>query len=285
VHTASFRLASVVEMRYGSGRYLLCQADVVGKLGQAPAARRLAENLLKWADSVPRTPLKPGAAISISDGEERVLDYVGAQVDHLRKGLALANLAPYAYVIADAPALTGSPSEETALRDYVLHGGVLWVRRLTEETKAPVERLTGTRFSIEPSDRPVFLDSSDPTLTGISNFDLYYPPGALADSAVRGEGAILLVKSRESQGGALVKFPVGRGFVLVDQLKWDEEKPPTEAERARATWFRRPDQKRDYERMIVSPEEITSSTFFWPPASYRPARIVSGIINNVGGAM
>jgi hypothetical protein len=135
------------------------------------------------------------------------------------------------------------PNDAAAWRAYVQQGGTLLLHRVTPKHQAWLESLTGAKVSIEVQPYQSWVDRQmlqrrDGLVTGLSNLDLYWRTQAPGEGpqdhwqvscgvekglergqvqyVVRIEGAVDYLFP-----GGLAEVTVGKGRVVIDQLKWE----------------------------------------------------------------
>ena len=238
--------APLTEILRGAGSYVVCQLRVVEVADRVPGARILLQNLLNYAAAPAYLRVRPAGHLLAADSPERkVLAELKAAVSDA------VDLDAFGTVIVDAEGIGERAAE---LRAFAEGGGTVLVKGLTGET---VERFAGlfeqplALIADQQTRRPIRA-RPDPITAGISNEELYwerregrFTGGAegtvgipVYDTLIKpGDGLIDLYRTEpvdhankpaESRGAGLVKIPVGGGWIVVDQVRWEAayEKDP-----------------------------------------------------------
>jgi hypothetical protein len=211
---------------------VLCQLLLTEKAGVEPVADILLRDLVRYAATAPPNETARVALLADPDSSlKRALDGMGLVYDSVLGSLNAESLAAYQVLIAG-----GGPaawevvrSRAGALADWVQQGGVLWLNNLTPNEADLLGQLVGAACELRTADIvPVCLTKPDPVTAGLSNHELYWRDRPIWDqwTAMRRimdweptglpAGAIAL-----TDPPGLVKVPLGKGFVLVNQLLWD----------------------------------------------------------------
>jgi hypothetical protein len=224
--------AAVLELPYGRGRYVLCQLPLVERADVEPMAGLLLRKLLDYAAG-PAGP--PAAHVGVvADPEsslKRALDGMRVVYDSLLDSSDGERLKAYTVIIAGGgpDAWKALRARAAALRDWLAGGGVLWLNNLSLDETDLLRDLVGGQVALQPADvTPPILAARDPVTMGLSDHELYWRDRPIwdqstalrrvADFEVAGlpAGAVRL-----TDPAALVKIPVGRGYVLVNEVLWD----------------------------------------------------------------
>ena len=135
------------------------------------------------------------------------------------------------------------PNDAAAWRAYVQQGGTLLVHRAAPNHQAWLESLTGGKVSIEVQPYQSWVDRQmlqrrDGLATGLSNLDLYWRSQAGGEGKQEYWQVSCGVETGRERGqvqyvvrvdgvadylfpGGLVEVPVGKGRVVIDQIKWE----------------------------------------------------------------
>ena len=233
--TSGLDWAPLVEVRRGSGCFLLCQMGLTTKAASEPAAARLLANLLRYRPE----PETRAPVCAIGPGAAELRETIG------KLGLETVETPDNASVLV----LNVSSPEHLAsdaARDAIVRareGATLVVRGMTPEGAAELSRLVGFPIAIEPAKlfhlvrkgRPALLD-------GLSNGDFYWSRKELETAAPITEGTTpiaehVLVLPDDSPCHAmtdpctLATAPLGDGRLVLDQIRWAEA---TELEKVHA---------------------------------------------------
>jgi hypothetical protein len=154
------------------------------------------------------------------------------------------DLDQFGTVIVDAHGIEGTAEQ---LRDFADAGGIVLVKGLTTKTQAKFAPLFDAPLELIADDntrRPT-QTVRDSITAGISNEDLYWERRkgqftggaagtvgtAVYDTLVKpAPGLIDLYRTEpvgydnkpaESRGAGLIKIPVGAGWIVIDQVRWE----------------------------------------------------------------
>jgi hypothetical protein len=133
-----------------------------------------------------------------------------------------------------------APNDAAAWQRYAQQGGTLLVHRATPKQQPWLEALTGKRVNIEVQPYQSWVDRQmlqrrDGLVTGLNNLDLYWRSQLISHDnwqvscgveKGRERGQVQYVVKVEGIPdylfpGGLVEVPVGKGRVIIDQLKWE----------------------------------------------------------------
>ena len=230
----------LVEVPFGRGRALVTSLLLAEKSAGDPAAATLLHRSLEYLSSL--TPREARRIVPLSP-----CPGLTAQ------GVSLASAdAPLDLSTAAVAALEAPRSDWSRLQDrqgeivgYVTAGGTLYVHDLTPDTAQQLSALTGleiechpvgpgTKWWLDPS-KIASPKAEHPLTSGLGSFDLNWtvfvslisgqlelPDRLLLNSVhCRAPGAEELTASPEPGVCALLRIPLGRGQVVVDQVLWD----------------------------------------------------------------
>ena len=238
--------APVAEIIKGQGSYVVCQLRAVELADSVPGARMFLQNLLNYAAAPAYRKVKPAGVLLAEDSpEHKLLGELKAVVSDV------ADLNEFGTIIVDAHGVDGKAEQ---LRAFAESGGIVLVKGLTTDTQDKFAVLFKTPLELIADDqtrRPI-QTRRDSITAGISNEELYWerrkgrfswkaeeqiglpvcntlikPAPALID-LYRTEPMDNHSKPAESRGASLVKIPVGSGWIVVDQTRWEAawEKDP-----------------------------------------------------------
>jgi hypothetical protein len=242
-------LASVVlgELLRGKGSYIFCQLRLTELAEHHPGARTILQNLLNYAAALPYRKLRPaGVMLATESPLRKLLGDLKATVVDITDEESLANVAT---VIVDAHGVQGKAEQ---LRRFAQDGGIVLVKGLTAETQARFAGLFDTPLELiaDNQTRRPTQSRRDPILAGISNEELYWERRksrfkggadgtmgtAVYDTLIKPVPGLLDLyrtepvgynsKPAESRGAGLVKIPVGAGWIVVDQTRWEAAYEP-----------------------------------------------------------
>ena len=250
----------MAEIRCGKGSYVLCQMRLTDASARQPGARMIFQNLLNYA-STPLPEMKPAGTLLAEDSPVRsLLDDLGVKTIDLRGGKAFKGVGT---IVVDDTEIAGCAKQ---LRDFANAGGNVLVKRLTLENREAFTDLLGDKISVVADTqtfRPIQA-RPDALLHGISNEELYWErrkskmkslpkdmtgtrvydalvtPGPGMNALYRSESRVPVaepfsrpsiedrIDTVPSRGAGLVKIPVGRGWIIIDQVRWEAayEKQP-----------------------------------------------------------
>ncbi|MBN2451106.1 MAG: hypothetical protein JXR77_12000 [Lentisphaeria bacterium] len=158
----------LMELPYGGGAFLFCQALVVEKCRVSPVAARLLRRLVDYA-ATPTARRGPLAIACRDTGVTNALRQVGVIV----KELDWTVLGPPGVTLVDGERDLTDP-EIATLRTWVEKGGTLWLNR---PAPALVQRfgipLPGYEWT-ENRGAPLLLNKGTPLARGLRNEDLYW---------------------------------------------------------------------------------------------------------------
>ena len=230
--------AGLVEWSVGKGLVMCSQLDWLEALDTAPNARQLWDTTLGYLED----PLPaPGKAA-----------YFGAEAGPLRTALsrlgteldvqpAANQLGQYRSAIVDA-AVDMPQGTADQLAGFAAGGGTVLIRNVNPDTVGLATRIAGAPVTCSPrgadswQGRAICLRPA-PFAEGLTNYDLFWkkrpesenyrpcynsPKEAIAEV---GEWAVWSAKAEALTYPAyLIRIPVGKGSVLIDNLNWDKPK-------------------------------------------------------------
>jgi hypothetical protein len=238
--------APMAEIVLPRGSWVLCQLRLVEKAATHPGARRLLQNILDYAAAPSYRTARP---LGVLAGDGSVVRRLLRDLDVETLDVAAGGLERVGAIIVDEQGVQGRAPE---LRTFAAQGGIVLVKGLTPETR---DRFSGL-FAAPPelvadeqTKRPV-QDCRDPLISAISNEELYWerrkeqfaraPAKCVGTSVYRyliapGSAAISLYRTEvrdgddqvvPSRGSGLVKTPVAKGWIVVDQTRWEAAYEP-----------------------------------------------------------
>jgi hypothetical protein len=231
--------SEALEIYLGKGSILAVQLPLVEQFSREPMAAEMFKRMLEYlAGPVYRKTNGSLAVLApVSEPVATRLNEVRAQVDFVGKLDASRPLT-----LIDLGASAGA-IDTAAIKSYVDDGGTLILHRARPEHSAALEALLGkkVRIDLQPyltwDDRQI-IDRRGGLLEGLGNMDLYWRtevPGEGLDShwqvsmgpakGTERNGTIYVVNVDGVDDylfpGGLVEVKVGKGRVIVDQLKWE----------------------------------------------------------------
>jgi len=240
----------LIEEYEGRGSLLLCQMRLTDKAAEAPAAGRLLQNLLGYLAAGPGpTPARTVLVSGPDTPLRRALNETQVLCEDLPGPQALT-ADRYQVALVDAPRLADE-GLSAAVRSFASAGGRVLLHRPTPDQPPQLEALLGVRLRFFPvRDEPtdiryhVFRRTGAGLLGGISNHEFFWASNAclaeirhegcwwshyecpaaeqIADWFVEPAEEDLGRAERLTRPGTLLQVPLGKGFVLISQLRWDE---------------------------------------------------------------
>ncbi|MBM3475702.1 MAG: hypothetical protein FJX75_20750 [Armatimonadetes bacterium] len=224
--------APLLELPHGKGRYLLCQLPLSEQAGVEPVADILLRDLVRYAATAPPNETSRVALLADPDSSlKRTLDGMGLVYDSVLGSLSGESLAAHRVLIAGGgpAAWEAVRAQAAAFGDWVKQGGALWLNSLTPNEADVLAQLVGAPCELRTAEpQQVCLARADPLTMGMSNHELYWRDRPIWDQwtamrkimewepAALPPGAVAL-----TDPPGLVRMPVGKGFVLLNQLLWD----------------------------------------------------------------
>lgn len=210
----------MVELRHGSGRYVVCQL-LVGRYAQTvPAARQILANILAWQPEP--TPLRTLAGWSATPSAlaQSVQWDVQARASWKRE----AELPePGGLVLIEATRL--AREDTPALRAFARAGGTVLIHGSGPDNAPALADLLARKIRFQPAQPGPVSVTAAPLTRGIGSYDLWWadPEGAYEDSALRWtpafddySGVRLL-----TEPAGLVEVSLGKGRVILSQFRWE----------------------------------------------------------------
>jgi hypothetical protein len=227
----------LLEIYAGKGAILATQLPLVTHLESEPMAAELWRRILSYLKQ--EVYRSPSATLAVLDGASapvlRRLQELRADSETVQ---ALDARLPVALVEMNRPDF-GRYTE--VFRDYVQNGGTLVLHRARPEHAAWLAALTGRRIAVEIQPYRAWVDRQvvmrrDGLAEGLNHVDFHWKPALGGDSMdsqnqvslapaegkeqveylVRGEGIVDYLFP-----GGWTEIPMGRGRVVIDQLKWE----------------------------------------------------------------
>jgi beta-galactosidase len=211
------------EVRHGKGSITFCQYLLADRVSVEPAAARILVQAIRAAVvATPEAPAPPLRLLGVGKEAHAVL-----VASHVLTSDGPDGAGP---ALLDA---TQAPDVELVKRllGEVQTGRTLWLRGLSDATLPAVQAL----LPWKPTFVPLLKDTngairrgSHPLADGIGSSDLYWARGPGKGNATMPlggpvvipptlDGAVLI-----TEPALLLAVPVGKGWVLIDQLAWDK---------------------------------------------------------------
>ena len=232
--------ACLIDLRYGRGRLLLCQMHLVEAFGKEPVAPRLLANLVSVAmkEAEELRPLTDVQLIAPKDSPVRGLfTALGVHVNDAARPLVADGSDREAAILVQL----GKPlrdSEAEALRSFASGGGFVWVRGVSAATLPALESITGISWRQAPPvpacwEGRALLSSGAAELAGLSHQEFFWRQNiatafSKADYKLADLATFRIEPADPGTARPLLDpadmwvMPVGRGRVLIDQVRWAE---------------------------------------------------------------
>ena len=227
------RWAAALEVFHGKGSYVFSQMDLVRKVARAPVAGLL---LARLADAVPSW-----RAVDVRTlGEEETFLRIGVTCPGLAPDFTEEDLGKAQVVLLTGRNLRQlSPGQFEALRQWLEHGGCLYLHSLAPGQERTLAAITGHEVELahSPQERLVFNRPGYGLARGLSSADLYF-----RDHGARRTGEVLrkmhatmvvaTAKGDITGVACAEESPVeyglltlrrGTGRAILDQVRWDVE--------------------------------------------------------------
>ena len=242
-HQGGLHWTPLMEVYIGKGSVLATQLPLTSRLSTEPMAAEMLRRMLAYLDQ----PIfrSPQADLAVLDGASEAVKTRLSEVrarTRVVMDLGAAGGNPSVSLL-DLTDVKGSPKDDLAasLKTYVANGGVLIVHRATPEHAPWLSDLVGKGVKIAVptyqswEDRQM-VDQANPLTAGISNVDFYWRSHIVSEAPDATEQVSNGVQKYRNQvqylvqvdgvrdllfPGGLVDVPVGKGRVIVDQLKWE----------------------------------------------------------------
>jgi len=230
------RWTPLVEIKHGRGFFMLSQLTLSSKFGTEPAAHILLRNLLDYAASYQPDSPRRVALVASQDAElKRYLASLRVSFNDLTKTFPDVDLSAYGTLIFGRN--ESGLSHTAKINDFARSGGSVLIRCPGAEDAERLKSLVPNLVAISPcksSGSLVKLGGGFP-LSGLTNSDLFWYADDCwyGDWEGRGTGKIddpaTTVFRLEpgpatalAQPATLVKMPVGKGWIILDAIRWDE---------------------------------------------------------------
>ncbi len=214
----------LVELRCGKGAVTFCQYLLAEKVAIEPAAERILAQAIRSA--LAAEPAAPAPALRLAPGVTK----------ETKQALATCFVKTTEDSVGDGPVLLDAahaPEEKVLqrLRAQVEAGRVLWLRGLNEKTAPAVAGLLPWTPGFVPLAKEVVgavRRGEHPFLAGLSSGDFYWARGAGGSQPTTSLGGPVLLPPTLGAAVLLVEpallavVPVGQGWILIDQLGWDQ---------------------------------------------------------------
>lgn len=211
----------LVELRHGQGAVTFCQYRLAERVREEPAAGTILAQAVRAA--LAATPLAPPPALRLAPGVDKATRTV-LTAALVRMANGLQGSGP---VMLDARTPPDAAAQ-ARLRAEIEAGGRLWLRGLNSNSVGAVTALLPWRPTFAPL--PTGLNSavcrgSSPLLAGLGSSDFYWVRGGNKPTTPIG-GPVVVTPTLDAallltEPALLLAAPLGKGWVLIDQLAWD----------------------------------------------------------------
>jgi hypothetical protein len=251
----------------GKGSYLLCQMLVVDKALVSPPAQRMLQNMLDYlaAPAPFRTAGQTAVVAGLQSPLWKALSDSRLELANLTGRVGDLSSGKFDVAIVDV-ATALDDNSATALRTFAENGGKVLLHRAAPDKQAVLEKMLGIHLRFfpvanEPQDIQDHLLRVGNTglMSGISNHELWWlGPKHLADVRQEGCWSSSYFEGcppderiadyycwpgddagdkavRLTRPGALIQVPAGKGYFVLNQLRFDQAIPEVQtlAERYR----------------------------------------------------
>jgi hypothetical protein len=253
----------LMELYDGKGSFIVCQMPLVEKLDAAPQAGVILTNLLGYLESG-QCYRQFGATAMIAppaSGLQRMLDDNRIAYQDLGGAFDKLTAGGFQNAIVDGSLLTSYGA--SALRKFAEEGGHVMIHRATPAQEKDLCALAGIPLRLLPVDKEpldiqnrVLRGPETGLMAGISNnelawlsnaclanqrlegnwgtgFDKLTPEERIADFFCQPGDDVADKCAQLTHPGTLVQVPVGKGYVLVSQLRLDQAVPELDIQTAR----------------------------------------------------
>jgi len=229
---SGLRLSPLIQVSHGKGRYVLCSLKLAEKYKVEPATGLLIGGVFKLHDKPQTTSRRIGALLSNTLTEHLITE--GWEIDDLATK-EKCDLSQYDTVWVDGEL---AKTDTDALKKFVETGGTLIISRLTPETLEPYRKIVGNKIQLTHAPQgkahggELLKIGPCYPLEGLSNFDFWWKHGMYgrggpemkitartAEYVINPRGAEV---PRWTQPLALTEIKLGKGVVVLDQIRWEE---------------------------------------------------------------
>lgn len=158
-----------LELEFESGTILLSQLELLPKLDQEPAARKLFQNIIDYLAEHPPKPGRPFRLLIATPEEKRAFQTIGFDLDDLER-------AP---VRSDALVLVSGELDRTRLAERLVdveRGGVLWLHK-PSATLLETLRDFGLEVAAQIPPPGLVRVADEPQAEGLTSYSLFWAEG------------------------------------------------------------------------------------------------------------
>jgi hypothetical protein len=243
-HDTMAAWSELLEFYIGRGSILATQLAMTDDFDTEPMAAELLKRMVAYlAQPVFRAKVeeRPDSPLAVLSGAS---DAVLKRLGEVRTDcITVAGVTSNQPVTLIDLSVEKAPTDAADWRAYAEQGGTVLVHRATPRDQAWLESLTAGKVSVEVQPYQAWVDRQmlqrrDGLVTGLSNLDLYWrsqtPNEGQADywqascgvEKGRERGQVQYVVRVDGVAdylfpGGLVEVTVGKGRVIIDQLKWE----------------------------------------------------------------
>lgn len=219
--------AAMLELPYGQGVFVLCQLNLTHSYGKEPIAAILLRNLIDYG-AAPR--IKQAASVvlvSVSEPLEQKLRSLGLKADY-RAHFTDVQLQAADILIVDGAFLAQAGDDELRyLYAWTTQGHTLLVHDIGADALEPFHEFLGVRVNFKPFDKkwPMWDIRDASMLGGLTYNDLADLSEMLGEPLVVDDDSAVDLLGR----GQLIRLPCGQGTVVVNQIRWEQERVNSES--------------------------------------------------------
>ena len=216
---------SLLEVPYEKGFYLLSQLELTDKVEICPPAAMLFKNMLVYAQNHSPHWSRVGLLVKQDSKTDKFFSSLGVKGDNLVGKVGQKDLFSYnLLIVAGGKEIWEEVKEnEERLRTFVKEGGKVILRRINRRSLPIAKSLCRIDLNVKKAEKGSFYKvKEDPLLSGISNTELYWQKSFPMEYSLMTKGC----KKVEvlTQPAGLVKISSEKGYFLLDQIRWEEEK-------------------------------------------------------------
>jgi beta-galactosidase len=213
------RWSPLIEQRYGKGSVTFCQYLLAERTAIEPAAAVILSQAIRAA--LAAAPMNPAPLLRLLSPSPEMASLLATA--HVATTNDLAGAGPVLLDAATPPAA----DILKRLRTEVEEGRTLWLRGLNEQTLSAVQELLPWKPGFAPLPTNNFgaiRRSQHPLIAGLSTADFFWARGSFPRVSTTPLGGPVIVPPHLdaavllTEPALLVAVPLGKGWVLIDQL-------------------------------------------------------------------
>ena len=215
----------LVELRHGQGTLTFCQYPLAERVREEPTAGTILAQAVRSALLATSLEAAPALALRLASGLDHATRAVlSAALVQTADGLS--GTGPVLLDVRTPP----DAATQARLRAEVEAGGRLWLRGLDSGNVRQVAALLPWLPGFAPLPKGInsaVCRGASPFLAGLGSSDLYWARGEGAGKPTAPIGGPVVVPPALdaavllTEPALLVAVPLGKGWVLIDQLAWD----------------------------------------------------------------